>query len=90
MATALHAELAVTSCMNIREMVTFLHKEFDVIVSKSAISRALKEVRLTHKAAKVIANERNEAQSFEHIWGLDSELLPGVGERPCIRKPSVD
>lgn len=76
--------------MNIREMVTFLYKEFDVIVSKSAITRALKEVRFTHKVANVIAKERNEAQSFERIWGLNSELLLGVGEGPCIRKPSVD
>ncbi|KAH8650459.1 hypothetical protein BGZ61DRAFT_375782, partial [Ilyonectria robusta] len=41
----LHTELTVTSYINIHKIVTFLYKEFNIIISKSAISRALKEIR---------------------------------------------
>jgi arginine repressor len=59
MLEALYERLIEKPGMYQDEMAIFLYDEFRVLVTQSNISRALKSINWTKKAARQIAKERN-------------------------------
>jgi transposase len=56
----------------LEEMVVFLWDEFDVLVSTSSISRALKSICWSKKAARRVAQERNPDLRDFYVYNLSA------------------
>ena len=70
----------------LEEMVVFLWDEFDVLVSTSSISRALKSICWSKKAARRVAQERNPDLRDLYVYNLSafhSYHLVYVDESGC-------
>ena len=76
MLTALCDKLAIDPCMRLKDMVAFLHGEFEVDVNRFSIRRALKDVSWSKKATQNIAQERNQDLRDEYMYEVSSF-------RPC-------
>lgn len=70
MLAALCNKLVDSPCMRLKDMVTFLRKEFDADVTRSSVSRAIKSVDYTKEITRDVAKERN----------------PDLKSRPYIRQ----
>ena len=76
MLIALCDKLAIDPCMRLKDMVVFLHGEFEVDVNRFSIRRALKDISWSKKATQNIAQERNQDLPDEYIYEVSSF-------RPC-------
>jgi transposase len=71
------------------EMAVFLYDEFNVLISTACISRALKSIRWTRKAARHIACERNDELRDYYLYNLSafrSYHLVYVDESGCDKR----
>jgi len=68
MLTALRDKLSVNPSMRFKDMAAFLHKDFDVDVSRFSIRRALKDMKWSTKCTQNIARERNDDLRADYIY----------------------
>ena len=59
MLTALCDELSLDPCMRLEDMAAFLREEYEVVVTRFSIRRALKGIEWSKKSTQNIARERN-------------------------------
>ena len=89
MLDALREHLLENPGLYLDELAVFIHDEFDVLVTESTISRALKSIRWSKKKAREVAEQRNPdlRDHYVHtITPLDYDQLLFVGESGCDKR----
>jgi len=85
MLTALCDKLAIDPCMRLKDIVAFLHGEFEVDVNRFSIRRALKDISWSKKATQMrqfIIGLVWEPLCIRHKW----ECFPGRWPLALLRQ----